>query len=61
MASIFDYESIRRGSESCNDAPDRPNAEHKTYLVHCYCRGQIISSNLCSCFGTAKFFGPDRR
>jgi hypothetical protein len=61
MSSIFDYESIKRGSENCDDVSDRPAAEPKTYLIHCYCHGQIICSKSCACFGTARVYGPDRK
>jgi hypothetical protein len=61
MSSIFDYESIKRGSENCNDTRDTPNEEQNNYLVHCYCRGQIIRRKACSCFGTSRFYGPDRK
>ncbi len=28
--------------------------------VYCYCRGQCTTSRDCPCYGTPKFYGPER-
>ena len=61
MSIIFDYPSIKQERDKDDTVVSAPEKEHKAYLVYCNCRGQDMLSSSCGCFGTPKFYGPDRR
>jgi len=60
MSIIYDYEVIKRTSENCDNSSQASQEDPNVYLVYCYCRGRDLLNNSCGCFGTAKFYGPDR-
>jgi hypothetical protein len=60
MSIIFDYDSLNGGISETEDAACASSGESRDYVVYCYCRGRDLYNTSCACFGTAKFYGPER-